>query len=379
MRDTNELTKAFIENAQKVHMKRYSYSKTEYKNARTKVCITCPEHGDFWQLPRNHLRGQKCKLCSNKEMSEKKSRTKEEFIKKAREIHGDAYDYSKIVYRGSFEKVCIVCPEHGEFWQSPAKHLEGNGCKQCYYDSIRKTTKEFVKDAKRVHGNKYSYKKVRYKKNTEKVCIICPEHGEFWQTPKDHLRGRGCPLCADNHPLNIELFIERAKSVHGEKYDYSKVDYRNNQTKVIITCPKHGDFLQAPSSHLEGCGCPTCKESQLEKQVRVMLETMGEPFVYEKTFDWLVNGSNKLSIDFYLPRLNKAIECQGQQHFEFLEYFHRTKEGYKNQIVRDEKKNKECKENKVSLLYFAEDKDYVNNYKYPVITNIEDLRNTIFT
>lgn len=120
--------------------------------------------------------------------------TTAEFIKKARLIHGNKYDYSKVEYVNSDEKVCIICPNHGEFWQVPRTHLSGSGCPICVGRKKMHTT-DFVKQAKAIHGNRYDYSKAKYCGNAEKVCIICPDHGEFWQVASVHLKGRGCPKC----------------------------------------------------------------------------------------------------------------------------------------------------------------------------------------
>jgi len=120
--------------------------------------------------------------------------TTEEFIAKAKAVHGDRYDYSKVEYAGNKGKVCIICREHGEFWQEARMHLSGCGCPICAGRKKLRTS-DFVKKARSVHGDKYDYSKAEYKGNTEKVCIICPEHGEFWQSAANHLNGRGCPKC----------------------------------------------------------------------------------------------------------------------------------------------------------------------------------------
>ena len=120
--------------------------------------------------------------------------TTEDFIKKAKEVHGDKYDYSKVVYKGNRTLVTIVCPIHGEFQQKPSNHLSGNGCPDCSGNK-RLTTEDFIKKAREVHGDKYDYSKVKYVNTSTKVCIVCPEHGEFQQTPNDHLGGKGCPNC----------------------------------------------------------------------------------------------------------------------------------------------------------------------------------------
>ena len=185
-----------------------------------------------------------------------------EFIKRARKIHGDKYDYSKVEYKGSLEKVCIICPRHGEFWQIPSSHLQGAGCRECAVehsrDIQRLTTEEFIKRARSVHGDKYDYSKVEYKGSGEKVCIICPEHGEFWARAYNHLHGQGCSECTREKRTLKDVFIERARKIHGDKYDYSKVEYVNRDTKVCIICPIHGEFWQRPHNHLHGQGCPDC-------------------------------------------------------------------------------------------------------------------------
>lgn len=123
----------------------------------------------------------------------------------------------------------------------------------------RKTNEEFISEARKLHGDRYDYSKVEYKNNGTPVTIICPDHGEFQQKPWVHLMGCGCQKCCKNGvKLTTEEWVEKARGVHGDKYDYSKVDYKNAHSKVIITCPEHGDFEQEPSSHLCGKGCPKC-------------------------------------------------------------------------------------------------------------------------
>lgn len=128
-------------------------------------------------------------------MTERKQRPvrdTEFFIIQARKIHGDTYDYSKVVYKSSLEKVCIICSEHGEFWQTPNNHLRGRGCAKCK-GLYRYTKDDFIKKSNEVHHGVYDYSKVEYKNTQAKVCIICPKHGEFWQKPTRHMAGRGCP------------------------------------------------------------------------------------------------------------------------------------------------------------------------------------------
>ena len=253
-------TQEFIEKAKKIHNNKYDYSKVEYVNVKTKVCIICPEHGEFWQTPDSHINGKSgCPKCGGTERL-----TIENFAKKACEVHSNKYDYSKVEYVNNQTKVCIVCPEHGEFWQTPMKHLVGRGCPKCGKESRRekrrKSIEDFIKEANEIHRNKYDYSKVEYKSANEKVCIICPEHGEFWITPSKHITSkRGCPKCSGYERYTTESWIQKACDVHSNKYDYSKVEYKSANEKVCIICPEHGEFWQTPSAHVNHLqGCPKC-------------------------------------------------------------------------------------------------------------------------
>lgn len=183
--------------------------------------------------------------------------TTEEFIEKAKKIHGDKYDYSKVDYKDANTKVIIICPIHGEFKQKPASHLQGTGCPGCS-NNIKLTTESFIKRAKKIHGDKYSYSKVDYKSAHTKVTIICPIHGDFEQNSNDHLLGKGCTKCSNKEKIDTKRFIKKSREVHGDKYDYSKVDYKHSKIPVKILCKIHGYYNQMPVNHLQGSGCPKC-------------------------------------------------------------------------------------------------------------------------
>ena len=347
----------FIKEATENHKDKYDYSKVEYVNNHTKVCINCPKHGEFWQTPHAHNQGQGCLKCGIEKRSEKKTSTKEEFIQKAREAHGDKYDYTKVNYVNNSTKVCIICPEHGEFEQTPNNHLNGHGCPICRNEATgeryRLSKEEFIKKAIEKHGDKYDYNKVEYKNNSTKVCIICKDHGEFWQVPYSHLNGNGCPKCSNCYVPITEEWIASANEVHKGKYDYSKVEYANCETKVCIICPEHGEFEQRPHNHLIGNGCPKCNLSHLERDVMNYLDDMGITYDYQKRFDWL----GLQSLDFYLPDYNVGIECQGGQHFFPVERFGGEKT-FKKTLERDKRKKKLCEEKGVKLLYFGNVPNY---------------------
>ena len=351
----------FIKKSKLVHGDKYDYTKVNYVNNKTKVCIICPEHGEFWQRPESHLSGKGCKKCSGLKSSQKQRKSIDKVIKEFREIHGDKYDYSKVNYINNITKVCIICPEHGEFWQTPSNHLKGKGCPSCYGNK-KSSTEEFIKKAKQIHGDKYDYSKVEYKNADTKVYIICPEHGEFWQTPYKHIiRKQGCITCSGKKQLNTEEFIKKAKQIHGDNYDYSKVNYVNNRTKVCIICKKHGEFWQVPAHHLRGENCPSCNMSKLENKVREILSENNFIFEEQKKFKWL--GAQRF--DFYLPEYNLAIECQGIQHYTPTDFAGRGQEWaenlFKKNVENDKLKKKLSKENGIKILYIKYNEKNIEN------------------
>jgi hypothetical protein len=300
----------------------------------------------------------------------KKSNTKD-FIEKAIKKHGNKYDYSKVEYKSRRDKVLIICPKHGEFWQNASSHLSGCGCPEC--GNVRKiTTKSFIEKAKKVHGDKYDYSKVDITgSNKTKICLICPTHGEFWQTPNAHLNGQGCPKCPKqrNYKYSLEEFIDVSNKIHNSKYDYSSTIYESSVSKVIIKCPIHGEFLQRPVDHIRGHGCPHCMESHLEAEIKGFLSSKSILFEEQKTFDWL----GRQSLDFYLPQYNVAIECQGGQHFKPVKRFGGINT-FKEIVKRDKIKKKLCDDNGIKILYYT---DFKFIYPYKVYTNKNKLLNDI--
>lgn len=246
------------------------------------------------------------------------------------------------------------------------------------------TTEQFIEKAKNIHGNKYDYSKTEYVNAEKKVCIICPEHGEFWQRPANHLSGKGCPVCGEikrkaGIKLTTEQFIERAKKIHGDKYDYSKVNYIDTTTKVCIICPEHGEFWQKPYAHLNGHGCPGCAESKLEREVNLFLTNKKIQFERQKTFEWLKHDKN-MFLDFFLPQQKIAIECQGEQHFREGNWC-KTKEENKKRLKlnkeRDLLKKVLCEENGIRILYFFHNNYFLDKNIYTennIIKNLDDLR-----
>lgn len=336
----------FMEKANKRFGGKYDYSKADYVDARTPITIICPIHGEFRQTPDTHLHSKGCKKCKDNYRNEP-IRDKEGFISEARKIHGDKYDYSKVKYVNEKTPITIICPVHGEFKMQPNSHLNGRGCRKCAGKEPL-TNESFIKKAREVHGNKYGYDKVEIVNNSTPVIITCPIHGDFKMTPHNHLNGQNCAKCSTNYHYTTEEYIEKAKSIHGERYDYSKTRYLDAYHVVTITCPIHGDFIKKPSDHLGGAGCPICNQSILENEIRNMLLENGIEFIQQKRFKWL----KRQSLDFYIPSCKMAIECQGEQHFRPVKFFGGDKK-YKLYVERDKKKRELCENNGINILYYS--------------------------
>ena len=309
-------TKIFIEKAVLKHGNKYDYSKVEYVNNTTPVCIICHkldkfgrEHGEFWQTPKDHLRGNKCIRCRCNVLN------LTDFILYANDVHNNKYDYSKSTYLGANKLTTIICPLHGEFQMRPANHLNGQGCPICANKergSYRKNnTQNFILRASEKHNNKYDYSKVEYINNWTKVCIICPEHGEFWQKPNDHLKGSGCAIC-------------------GQKY---------NKTELDVL-----DLLKEHYKNVE----------------------------YQHKEEFLASKTSYQTIDFFLPDFNIGIEYHGRQHFRPIKRFG-GEDGYTKTCERDKRKYDKCIKNGIKMYYLTFEKCDTEKYFTNVYKNINDL------
>ena len=251
----------FISTSNIIHNNFYDYSKVIFTKIREKVTIICPIHGEFEQVAGNHMKGSGCSKC---DIQKRRDIQKLKFISKANIIHNNFYDYSKVKYINIKTKIKIICPIHGEFEQSPNNHLQ-RGCKKCNHPNLnipdfsKDLQSDFISKANIIHNNFYDYSKVKYINIKTKIKIICPIHGEFEQSPNNHLSGHGCKKCGlEKRKLNEVEFIKKCKIKHNNLYDYSKVKYINSSSKIKIICPIHGEFEQVAGSHLFGDGCKKC-------------------------------------------------------------------------------------------------------------------------
>lgn len=238
------------------------------------------------------------------------------FIQKSKSIHNDRYDYSKVEYIHSKKKVIIMCNVHGFFEQIPSGHLSGQGCRKCVIDSQKSNTNDFINKSIKVHANRFIYDKVDYKGASEMVIITCSTHGDFSQIAANHLNGSGCTICSlDDKNIrqrsNTEDFIKKSNIIHNSKYNYDKVDYFDNNTKVIITCPIHGDFLQIPSGHKRGFGCKSCTIT-VSKDETIWLDTINIPSV-NRNVEIIANG-RMFNVDGIDYETNTIYEFNGDYY-----------------------------------------------------------------
>ena len=311
-------------------------------NSQTKVCIICPEHGEFWQEPAAHVRGYNCPVCSNKKRG-KRTVTTESLIEKCSKKHNSKYTYGKTEYISADKKICVTCPVHGDFYILPFNHLGCQGCPKCKGKHL--TQEEWIDRFNEVHNNKYDYSKAKYIDSKTKMCIICPEHGEFWQTPHKHVIGQGCPKCSyEKKFLSRDEFIEKSRELHGDKYTNGEIEYVNYKTRIKLVCPEHGEFWQLPTNHLQGCGCPKCgiNLSRPEQKLYEYINEIIPTDVIQDSKDIIP----PYELDIYVPDKKIAIEFDGL-------FWH-------NEIKKPDKsyhlnKTNKCNENGIRLIHIFED------------------------
>lgn len=290
-----------------------------------------------------------------------KKSTIQEVIDKFKNIHGSTYDYSLIDYQGDSKKVKIICRTHGVFEQQPACHIrQKQGCPKCgrkKANTIIKTrligNKKFIERIENIFGkDAFDYSRLNYQGAHKKVTLICKKCGNIeTKVPNVLYRGFGCLKCQGNTVgkklLTNENFIERAKQVHGDKYDYSKVIYNGISNKIEIICPKHGSFFQEPNVHINmKCNCPECNVSKGEEQIGIWLNKNNIEYIYQ--YKVKIEDSYHY-YDFYLPKYNTLIEYNGLQHYKPIAFFGGEK-GFEYLKQRDKIKEKYCLDNKINLL-----------------------------
>jgi very-short-patch-repair endonuclease len=277
-------------------------------------------------------------------------RSKLNFIQKSNIRHSNKYDYSNVNYINSITKTEIICPKHGSFWVRPDAHVRKVGCPNCN-GGIKYTHEEFLEKCYLLYGNSFDYSKINYINSLTNIEVICPIHGSFFIKPSSFLDNHNCQDCNNpNKRKTIEKFIIESNFIHNNKYDYSKSIYINNRIKLIIICPTHGEFIQTPKDHLNNHGCPSCNDSKGEKMLSNFFTKNKIYYKKQFTFnDCLGLGGRKLPFDFYLIEYNILVEFDGRQHFEIVEAFGGLNNFLKLK-ENDEIKNNYCLMNKIKLI-----------------------------
>lgn len=273
----------YIEIFNSIHNNLYDYSKTSITKIDMNITVICKIHGEFIINGRSHKKGRGCQKCSKEQQAKNKYITVEQFINKARSIWGNKYDYSKTEYVSCNIKIKYICNEHGEITQLTNNHYMF-GCPKCpknnkKEEKIKLYHSLFIEKASNIHNNKYDYTHVDYINSTDKVKIICKEHGEFMCSPNNHMRGKGCSKCGlytiiKKKTKSFEYYHEKYIKKFGNKYDYSSVKWINGSTKIDVTCPKHGIFKINPYEHMIGKGCRQCKSVGFSKMCIEWLQFM---------------------------------------------------------------------------------------------------------
>lgn len=388
----------FIKGCIEKHGYRYDYSLVDYINISSKITLVCKEHGEFKQIAKNHKDGQGCPICSGRIILDKskylekfntnkydyslieegiltndkqlrikdidsglvyiqslkhhksgKTPTKIEsksLVNKLKEIHHDKYDYfiEKETYYSTDKIKLIDNYTKDELYYRVDRHLSG-------MKPNKVTLNYFLIKSKQLHGDRYEYSLIdKIKNNSQKVKIICREHGIFEQRVSNHMNlGDGCPKCVGVGKWNTDLLISEFKKVHNDKFNYSLVEFENIDKKVKIVCKEHGEFYQNIHKHLNGQGCRLCESnSKGEDYVKMWLDKMNIKYNRQQTFIGC-RYKNPLFFDFYLPNYNICIEFDGEQHYKPIERFGGISE-FRNTKIRDDVKNKWCLENNIDLL-----------------------------
>lgn len=295
---------------------------------------------------------------------------RESFIELASSLHNGKYNYSMFEYDGKNKKGTIICPEHGEFEQTPAVHARKerpSGCPLCGNKKRRLKFDYFVKKATEIHGDKYRYSEKDFNGSHEKTKIFCKKCNKwFEQIAENHIsksKPTGCPICAKENgkqklTKKYGQLIDDFRRVHGDKYKYDENSYKKTTKKMRIFCERCEKwFEQTPHKHISGQGCPICRKSSMERQVELLLADKNVVFYTQKTFPWL-KYKNNMYLDFFLVNENIAIECQGEQHFKPTDFSHRkdekeTIERFKMQKERDNAKLKLCQEHGIKVEYIG--------------------------
>lgn len=320
----------------------------EYKGANEKIGFICNECGYIWKTTARSVINSKsgCPKCG---VAKKRRETaKRKFLEKLD-------PQFELIYYNNPDDVSVKCKNCGKIRVTTSNNILRYGCKHCSMlkvgETLKYTTEQFIEKAKNIHGDKYDYSKVNYINNKTEVIIICPEHGEFSQVASKHLSGQGCPKCSGKNWTRDD-FIKYSSKIHNNYYSYNNLIWNGFTNPVTITCPKHGDFNQNAYVHLRvRCGCPKCNQSHGEVEVTNCLESLKLEYIYQHYIKNPYRESSNFCVDFLfkIKDCTYIIEYNGRQHYEPVEKFGGEDQFLKQQ-QRDSDLRKYCAENNINLL-----------------------------
>lgn len=338
----------------------YEYRKFEetFKTVTEPVTVICHEHGEFSITPNRLKKGQGCRECGIAKVAEIRKVTFQQFVERAKVAHGDKYTYVEKAYVGYRKSTTIVCPVHGEFQQTPEQHATlGHGCRFCAWaangQKVAWTVEEFETACKRIHSNKYVYTG-DFTDTLSPVTVICPVHGRQKQQAFRHMKSLGCPSCGKEasslkRRTTKEQFLDRARTLHGDTYQYDFEGYASQKSYVKITCKLHGIFNQTGDTHLRGSRCPICAGTVSNGQIE-LLEYIKSLGFCDAVSDYRY-GAGKKEFDVYVPSKRTAFEYDGV-------YYHSSRFRADDYHVT---KQREAKEAGVKLVQIYSDQWETNN------------------
>ena len=224
--------------------------------------------------------------------------TLEKVLEQFKEVHGDEFDYSKVVYVDTHTPIEVRCKKHDyTFYPTPKNHKNGAKCKICgreaQTEKARKSKEQFIKEMFNLYGDKYDVSNINYVNTKTEVEVLCRDHGTFYKKPFDLLAGHACKQCskrAHTKSSNKDIFIEEARKVYGDKDDYTNTNIISARDKISVTCTKHNcTFEKEIKTYLEGWGCPECSAENYRKLRAIPKEEYyrraNEAHDYKYTYD----------------------------------------------------------------------------------------------
>jgi very-short-patch-repair endonuclease len=356
----------------------FDYTKVILDGVDRPIIIKCKIHSNEFKItPYNHLNSKNggCDFCVKDDSIQTNLKS---FLNMANEKYKYKYDYSLVnsEFISMGIEVTIKCPLHSFFEQKPCLHLLSEyGCPRCARESSSKTqaltTERFIEKSKLVHGDRYDYSKSCYISGHKNITIICKKHGSFDQDPYNHINGYGCKRCTQIYCL--EDFIEEAKLIHNNTYDYSESIYIKSQIPIKIFCKRCKKlFDQTPNSHLRGAGCIICI-NKTEKKLFEYLNSNFENVINQFNAEWSKNENTgrKYRYDFMIPQFKIIIELDGRQHFQQIRNWINPEE----QIKTDCLKMMKAIQNGYKIIRIFQpdvynyDINFLNDYLKPHINN----------